>query len=116
MNRVVVTGGRDYTDWNKVGSVLDAIHAQLPITLLAEGGAEGADALAHSWARTRGIPAARFHAHWDFYGNAAGPRRNAWMLEIVVPDLVVAFPGGRGTEDMVRRAHAAGFTVQRVNP
>lgn len=31
------------------------------------------------------------------------------------PDLVVAFPGGRGTADMVRRATAAGIEVIRVS-
>jgi hypothetical protein len=30
------------------------------------------------------------------------------------PDLVVAFPGGRGTADMVRRAKAAGCEVLEV--
>lgn len=30
------------------------------------------------------------------------------MLTDGQPDLVVAFPGGRGTADMVRRARAAG--------
>jgi hypothetical protein len=30
------------------------------------------------------------------------------------PDLVVAFPGGRGTADMVRRANAAGVRVMEV--
>lgn len=28
------------------------------------------------------------------------------------PDLVVAFPGGSGTADMVRRAEAAGLTIR----
>jgi hypothetical protein len=40
-------------------------------------------------------------------GRAAGPRRNQRMLEDFRPDLVVAFPGGRGTAYMVRRAGLA---------
>lgn len=31
------------------------------------------------------------------------------------PDLVVAFPGGRGTADMVKRARAAGVEVIEVD-
>jgi hypothetical protein len=38
------------------------------------------------------------------------------MLDMEKPDLVVAFPGGRGTADMVRRAKAAGVRVVAVTP
>jgi UDP-N-acetylmuramoylalanine-D-glutamate ligase len=36
------------------------------------------------------------------------------MLDVGKPDLVVAFPGGRGTADMVRRAKEAGVEVIEV--
>ena len=44
---------------------------------------------------------------WKKYGKKAGPLRNQQMLEEGKPDLVVAFPGGNGTADMVRRAKKA---------
>ncbi|KWT72357.1 hypothetical protein APY04_0151 [Hyphomicrobium sulfonivorans] len=37
------------------------------------------------------------------------------MLDAGRPDLVVAFVGGRGTADMVRRARAAGVKVREVS-
>ena len=37
--------------------------------------------------------------------------RNARMLAEGKPDLVVAFPGGRGTADMVAQARKAGVRV-----
>jgi hypothetical protein len=37
--------------------------------------------------------------------------RNQAMLDYGKPDLVVAFPGGKGTADMVRRARVAGVKV-----
>jgi hypothetical protein len=49
-------------------------------------------------------------AEWKKYGPAAGPIRNQRMLDWG-PDLVVAFSGGKGTADMVRRARAAGVEV-----
>ncbi len=52
-----------------------------------------------------------FHAEWMKYGKAAGPIRNARMLAEGKPDLVVAFPGGRGTADMLRRVREAGIEV-----
>jgi len=46
---------------------------------------------------------------WDELGKKAGPLRNQRMLDEGKPDLVVAFPGGGGTKDMVsarlRRAY-----------
>lgn len=71
---------------------------------MIEGGANGADHFAKAWAEERGIPFRTFHANWRMYGRAAGAIRNAQMLAEGKPDLVVAFPGGPGTADMVRRA------------
>ena len=50
-----------------------------------------------------------FPADWKVRGRAAGHIRNQQMLDEGRPHLVVAFPGGRGTADMVRRARAAGI-------
>ena len=36
------------------------------------------------------------------------------MLEFGKPDLVLAFPGGRGTKDMTTKAEAAGIPVVYV--
>lgn len=44
---------------------------------------------------------------------SAGLARNQRMLEQCSPSAVIAFPGGRGTADMVRRAEAAGLPVWR---
>ncbi len=51
-------------------------------------------------------------AKWETYGKAAGPIRNREML-LNLPALVVAFPGGKGTADMVRQAERAGIPVRR---
>jgi len=52
---------------------------------------------------------------WDELGKKAGPLRNQRMLDEGKPDLVVAFPGGGGTKDMVRRAVSAGVAIHEVN-
>jgi hypothetical protein len=105
---VIVCGGRSYDKRAHVYAVLDEIN---PI-FVVQGGALGADTLARQWAETRGIPCATFHAWWTRFGKSAGGRRNAWMLMFVPVDLVVAFPGGRGTADMVSKATLAGVTVR----
>ena len=115
--RVLVCGGREYRDIERVYLVLDGIHAETAITCIIEGGATGADYLACRWSAARRLDQhARFNADWTLYGKSAGPRRNQKMIDEGKPDLVVAFPGGRGTADMIRRAKAAGITVKEIAP
>lgn len=117
--KVLVTGGRDFTDWIGVYRVLDKIHNETPITMLVHGDARGADRLAKTWATLRGVPQDAMPAVWRPQGpegpvdRAAGPVRNSTML-IKHPDirLVVAFEGGVGTADMVRKAKNKGIQVQ----
>ena len=112
---VLVCGGRAYTRRTWLFEVLDGLHAEDPIGLLAHGGATGADSLAADWARDRKVPATAFKADWDGQGRSAGPKRNQRMLEQAQPAVVVAFPGGAGTEDMLRRARKAHVPVMEVD-
>ncbi len=112
---VTVTGGRDFHDGPRVFEVLDLIHRRMPITLLVQGGSQGADAKALAWAIDRGVQAVTFHGRWKL-GRKGGPLRNQAMLETIEPDLLVAFPGNTGTADCVRRAERRGITVERVSP
>lgn len=112
--KVLVCGSRKYANRWHVYEVLDAAHAANPISLIIHGGATGADALAHSWAVEHDIRWNRYRANWKEYGNPAGPMRNQMMLDQAKPDLVVAFPGGTGTADMVRKARAANVPVFTV--
>lgn len=110
--KVLVCGGRDYSDGLRVYAELDRLKPDIVI----EGGAEGADTFAWRWAR-RNIAAhmlLTFKADWSRDGKAAGPIRNQRMIDDGKPDLVLAFPGGRGTADMVRRAKHAGIRVIEI--
>lgn len=109
--RVVVTGGRDYADAATVYATLDAVKP----TIIAQGEAHGADGLARAWAYERGVPCVGYRADWS-WGKRGGPQRNAKMLREFGPDLVVAFPGGNGTADCVRRALRLGIPVREVAP
>jgi hypothetical protein len=84
------------------------------ITVLIAGGARGADTLAEEWAKAQGIQCEVYMADWEGLGRKAGPIRNQQMLDEGKPDLVIAFPGGRGTADMVRRAREAGVETVEV--
>src|SRR6266446_6491961 len=106
--RVLVCGGRDYTNREALYAALDRLHAERGFAKLIAGGARGADTLACQWARDREVPAIVYEAEWAKLGRKAGPIRNQRMLDHGKPDLVVAFPGGHGTADMVGRARKVG--------
>ena len=107
--RLLVTGGRDYSDFQALCTILDQIHKETPVTLLIHGGARGADSLAGAWAALRQTPVRVFTANWDLHGKAAGPLRNQQMLTEGHPDAYLAFPGGQGTADMVQRCRKQGI-------
>lgn len=109
---IVVTGGRDYDNGQKVEEVLDGIVRMFGTDiLLISGGARGLDTLALGWAYDRELNAMRVPAKWKTEGRKAGIMRNAEMLRIAIQAfmqedvnlVMVAFPGGLGTADMVDR-------------
>jgi hypothetical protein len=113
---VLVCGGRGYRDRERVFAELNALDRRHGLTALIHGGASGADTLAGMWAREWGLTVWVYPAEWAKHGKAAGPIRNQDMIDRGKPDLVVAFPGGKGTADMVRRARAANIPTIEVRP
>lgn len=125
--RVLVCGGRDFADEIYSYHTLRAMDEHREITLIIHGdcgrtdlktGATiGADRLGAKWALDEGCPPVKvFPADWKKHGKAAGPIRNQQMLNEGKPDLVLAFAGGKGTDDMCRRAREAGIEVRRFWP
>lgn len=113
--RVLVCGGRNYSDEATVDSALDFIHKKWDdIDVLIDGGATGADTLCRDWAYRNEVETRTFMADWKKHGKAAGPIRNQQMLDEGKPHMLVAFPGGRGTADMVSRAKKAGVTILEI--
>ena len=105
--RVLVCGGRDYKNSKFLFNKLQDI----PITVLIQGEARGADALAKQYAIKNNIEYESYPANWQKYGKGAGYRRNSEMLKKGKPELVVAFTGGKGTDMMVSLAIDNGTDV-----
>lgn len=110
---ILVCGGRDFLNSGLLNSTLNKLHAETPISVLIEGDADGADRMAGAWAIKHGVQVAKCPANWAKYGRKAGPLRNAMMLKLK-PDLVLAFPGGKGTANMVTQAQIAGIKTHEV--
>ena len=111
--RILVTGSRDAICYGDVAAVLDWQHGTEPVALIIHGGQRGIDSLAGQWAAAREIPCLVVPARWAELGKPAGPIRNKAMLNFmgIVPDKVLAFPGGVGTANMIAAAKAAGVPV-----
>ena len=109
--RVLVCGGRDFADYEMLSEALDAL---MPVAVIIHGGAKGADRLAGQYAESHQIEQWAFPALWEKYGKGAGPVRNAQMLREGKPEIVIAFPGGKGTANMVKLAREAGVPVVNV--
>lgn len=116
--RVLVCGGRDFglTKEEKnfiYGELIERLKQYMSLSIM-QGGAKGVDSVAKDWADADLTTCITFSADWKKHGRAAGPIRNQQMLDEGKPDLVIAFPGGRGTADMVRRAKKVGVKVIEV--
>lgn len=120
----------------KARAVLDALFERIGPFVLIHGGAKGADLIAGNWAFDKaGMPKPEeYRAAWNDlsvpdavikehkhgpnagkkYDARAGIRRNQRMIDEGKPDLVVAFPGGTGTADMIERAERAGIPVEKI--
>jgi hypothetical protein len=112
--RVLVCGGRTFYKAELLARTLIAIHSKTPLTLVIHGTATGADSLAGAWALTHRVNVLRYPPAWTKHGKQSGAIRNRQMIIEGKPDLVVAFPGGRGTRDIVDQAKAAGIRVIEV--
>jgi len=111
--RVLVCGGRDYKDWWAIEHVL-SIFDPRETTLIHGACISGADRIADSvahglnWKKIEAYP-----ADWAEHGRAAGPIRNKLMLTKGKPDVVIVFPGGAGTNNMMVQALKAKVHVLR---
>lgn len=135
--RVLVCGGRDYgeipddcpvdmiptyraraiSDVRILRDTLDEVridNAGKGFVLIHGACKNGADRHAAYWSGMNMVHADAFPADWKTHNRAAGPIRNQRMIDEGRPDLVIAFPGGRGTADMVKRARAAGIEVREI--
>lgn len=101
----LVCGGRDFANETMFDEVMGRLVGMWGCpSKIVHGAARGADSLADAWAKRMAIDVAACPADWDEHGKAAGPIRNEDMLTNHKPKRVIAFPGGKGTADMVRRA------------
>jgi len=116
MKKVIVTGGRNYKDEKVAFQALDWAFQKFDIGEVVQGGATGADALARKWGKSRGMWVTTCRALWKLFGKAAGPIRNQAMISgNKDAACLIAFPGGRGTDNCIACALKAKIPVYIVS-
>jgi hypothetical protein len=127
---ILVTGGRDWPDSDRLAEVLDHAAGGEQVRLLVGDCPTGADGHARAWAERRGVPAEVLPARWEQMAaegkprRAAGPLRNLALLDRLDQAegqrRVLAFHGdlgrSRGTRHCVRAARRRGYPVTLVGP
>lgn len=109
--RLLVCGGRDYTNKEYLYGCLDKFKETRGIDTIISGKAKGADTLAEQYAFDRNIMFVGYRADFARLGKKAGPLRNIQMLKEGLPDCIMAFPGGKGTAHMIKIAKEANIEV-----
>ena len=114
MFKVIVAGGRDFSDYNLLSTTLHYLLSQKSNVEIVSGMARGADSLGLRYAEENHIRVKKFPANWDRYGNSAGYKRNVQMAEYA--DACVCFWDGnsKGTADMIRLARVFKLQIRVI--
>ena len=107
--RMIVAGGRDYSNQNVVNYYIDRVSdvcdsRGLNLVIVC-GMATGADTLGRNYAISNGLEVLEFPANWNRYGKSAGYIRNKEMGNIA--DSAIVFWDGRskGSKLMIDIMH-----------
>lgn len=110
--KVLICGSRNFDNKELIRQVIDSLPSD---TVIIHGAASGADTIAGTLAKERGLKVVEFPADWKKYGRSAGPIRNKQMLTESVPDRIHAFytdkSKSKGTASMVKQAKRKGIEV-----
>lgn len=109
--KILVTGSRDWDDYNTIVHTLIQINPLMGRThTLIQGGARGADQLAFEAGQAMAWTPQTVPAKWTEHGKAAGFIRNQEMVDMN-PDVCVVFRRNmsRGATDCGNRAEKAGI-------
>lgn len=126
MVRIIIAGGRDFSDYEllkrSVHAVIDGdrLKEHYPIEFIS-GAARGADKLGEKFATENIYFLKRFPADWDRYGKRAGYIRNEQMAKYASEDnsygILIAFWDGesKGTKLMIDLAKRYGLEIHVIN-
>ena len=115
MLKVIIAGSRTFSDYGLLARVCDhMLQNQSDVEIVSGKEPKGADKLGELYAEENGYEVKDFYAHWNQYGDAAGPIRNKEMAEYA--DALIAFWNGdtirSGTYNMICTARSMNLKVK----
>jgi len=117
---LIVSGATDWTDVDTIYRYLDRVRERIQQNrnqeiFLCHKGSKGAELIAASWARARGIHQAKFDPRWKAHGRAAPFKCNDEMLDDKFAAAGVVLFGGNGVAlNLGQKAEDKGITVMRI--
>ena len=125
MDRIMVTGSREFSDLTMIAygleSALKALDYPSEVILVTGACPTGADQLAEMiWFGVWKRPVIHYEADWKKLGMKAGPVRNSKMVkdgaDVCLAFYVAGEGKNRGTKDCVKKAKTAGIPVWEYYP
>ncbi len=114
MTKVIIAGGRDFDDYNKLCQVCDEFLKDHNKVEIVSGAYKGADLLGERYAAENNYSIKQFPANWRRYGKSAGLKRNTEMAAYA--DTLIAFWDGKskGTKHMIELAKQKGLKIKII--
>jgi len=104
--KLIIAGGRDFSDYNLLKQSVFNITRKLKKQelIIISGGANGADRLGERFAEEFGFETIIYKANWKAFGKVAGLHRNNEMSQN--SDMLLAFwdKKSKGTKHMIETA------------
>ncbi len=112
MIKVIIAGGRNFDNFNRLCQVCDESLQDQNKVEIVSGAYKGADALGEKYAAKRNFPIKQFPADWRRYGKSAGLKRNIEMASYA--DILIAFWDGesKGTKHMIELEKLVGLKIE----
>jgi len=104
-----VTGGRDFKLSEEGVRVFSEMLLQYDPSFVFHGDAKGIDTDCARVAKSYGKPVQALPADWEYYDVSAGPIRNTALVKCI--QILIAFPGGKGTNDCFNKAKSRMLVV-----
>jgi ABC-type enterochelin transport system substrate-binding protein len=113
--KLIIAGGRNFTDYQKLKKICDYILQNQTSIEIVSGGCRGADKIGEQYSKEKGYSLKRFPANWNRYGKAAGPKRNKQMANYA--DALIAFWDGksRGTKNMIDLSKSVNLKIRIID-
>jgi hypothetical protein len=102
--KIIIAGSRNFDNEELLFQKCGAIISNKTIIEIISGNSKGADQLGEKFAMANGISVKKFIPNWQFYGKAAGEKRNIEMAKHA--NGLIAFWDGKskGTKNMIQIA------------